>query len=135
MEMLEPAAPAGTTAPPNGVATTVRVAAARDCTETEVGDVASVTPAACCTCNVTSWIATRPSPEAETAMVAKPTAAADEAVNDNVEVAFAALGAGVIGLVLHAAVTPGGRPLTERPMLPLNDPPVVAVKATDPWVP
>jgi hypothetical protein len=42
----DPAAPAGTFAPPCGVAVTVTVAVASDCTETDAEDTASVMPAA-----------------------------------------------------------------------------------------
>ena len=38
-----------------------------------------------------------------------------------------ALDAGVNGLADHAAVTPPGRPLTEKLTFPANDPPVTAV--------
>ena len=38
-----------------------------------------------------------------------------------------ALDAGVNGFADHAAVTPPGKPLTEKLTLPANDPPVMAV--------
>jgi hypothetical protein len=38
-----------------------------------------------------------------------------------------ALDAGVSGFADHAAVTPPGRPLTEKLTFPANDPPVTAV--------
>src|SRR5271165_6168269 len=44
--MLDPAAPLAALAAPKGVAETVTVAAASDCTETDAEDTASVMPAA-----------------------------------------------------------------------------------------
>lgn len=45
--MLDPAAPLAAVSPPTGTAVTVTLAVDRDCTATEVGEAASVIPAAC----------------------------------------------------------------------------------------
>jgi hypothetical protein len=135
IERIDPAAPVGIATPPSGVAVTVTVAVASDCTETDAGDATSCTPAACCTCNVTFWVTTRPSPVADTEIVAEPTVAVDEAVSVSVALLVNTFDAGTIGLALQLAVTPVGRPLMERAMFPLKDPPVVAVKPTVPRAP
>jgi hypothetical protein len=79
---------------------------------------------------VSFWLAVRPSPPAVTVTVAVPAAAAEEAARVKVEAPVRVLDEGVSGLALQLAVTPAGRPVTERLMFPVNDPPVVAVKAT-----
>jgi hypothetical protein len=63
-------------------------------------------------------------------MPADPTLANAEAYNVSVTWFALAPVAGAIGLADHFAVTPAGNPLTASPMLPLNGPPVAAVKLT-----
>lgn len=113
--------------PPTGVAVTVTEVVDNDCTEIAVGETASVTPGACRTFKFTLWLVVRLSPAAVTVIVGELTEAEDEAVSVRVEVLVADPDEGVSGLALQLAVTPEGRPVTDRVMLPLNDPPVVAV--------
>lgn len=71
--------------------------------------------------------AVRPSPVAETTTLVDPEAAPRAAVSFiDAEFVFA-LDAGVNRLAGHAAVTPLGKPLTEKLTFPVNDPPVMAV--------
>ena len=97
------------------------------------GDTASVIPGACCTCKLTLWLATRPSPAAVATTLADPTVAVADAVSVSVTGFALTLEAGAIGF--HPTVTPAGSPLTEKLMLPLKDPPVPAVKLTVPEPP
>jgi hypothetical protein len=99
------------------------------------GDTASVIPGACCTCKLTLWLATRPSPAAVATTLADPTVAVADAVSVSVTGFALTLEAGAIGFADHPTVTPAGSPLTEKLMLPLKDPPVPAVKLTVPEPP
>ena len=79
---------------------------------------------------VTLWVDASPPPAAVTARVEAPADASGETVKVRVTLFVLALAAGVSGFADHAADTPEGRPLTVKAMLPANDPPVTAVKAT-----
>jgi len=68
-------------------------------------------------------------------MPAVPALAEAEAVSVSVVVDVLTLAAGVMELSDHAAVTPEGNPLTVKPMVPTNEPPVDAVKFTAPELP
>lgn len=133
--MLDPDAPPGSFNPPSGIAVTVTVAAASDCTETVAGETASVIPCPCVTCNVTFCVAVSPSPTAVTVNVAEPTAAVDAAASVSISEFELTLAEGVMGFADHPAVTPLGNPLTLQPMFPLNDPPVAVVRLTVPDAP
>jgi hypothetical protein len=99
------------------------------------GKTVSGTTCACRTCNVTLWLASRPSPAAVATTLVTPTAAVAEAVRVSVAGYALTLEAATSGFADHAAVTPAGSPLTEKLMAPLNDPPVAAVKLTVPEPP
>ena len=71
--------------------------------------------------------AVRPSPVAEITTLVGPEAASGAAVNLSDALFVFALEAGVSGFADQAAVTPPGKPLTEKLTLPANDPPVMAV--------
>jgi hypothetical protein len=73
-------------------------------------------------------VAVNPSPLAVTVSVELPTGV--EAPAAKVSVALADPEAGLTGFVDQFAVTPLGRPLRLRLTLPVNDPPVPAVKLT-----
>jgi hypothetical protein len=66
---------------------------------------------------VTVRVAVNPSPLAVTVTVAEPTVAVEEAVKVSVLVPLSE--ESVKGLLLHAAVTPVGKPLTLRVTAPL----------------
>ena len=98
--------------PPSGVTVAV-IPPALECTiESVRAPSVNCTPGACDTCTVICLLAVNPSPLAVTVIVAVPTFAADEAVSFSVEEPFSPLS--VTGLMLHAAVTPLGSPLTLR---------------------
>jgi hypothetical protein len=117
--MLDPDAAAGMATPPAGVAVNVTIAEESDATETEVGAADNCTPAAACTCKVTFWVEVSPSPAAVITTVAFPTVAVAEAVSVSVSPLVFALKDGVSGFADHPAVTPAGRPLIVKLMLPL----------------
>ena len=71
--------------------------------------------------------AVRPSPVAETTTLVESEAVPRVAVSLSDALFVFVLNAGVSGFVDHAAVTPLGRPLTEKLTFPANDPPVTAV--------
>jgi hypothetical protein len=71
--------------------------------------------------------AVRPSPVAETTTLVEPKAAPGAAVSFSDTVLVLALDAGVSGFADHVAVTPLGRPFTEKLTFPANDPPVMAM--------
>jgi len=71
--------------------------------------------------------AVSPSPVAETTTLAEPEAALGAAVSSSDALFVLALEAGASGFADHAAVTPLGKPLTEKLTFPANDPPVMAV--------
>jgi hypothetical protein len=118
--MLDPAAPFATVTPPTGVAVTVNVAVPSDCIEIEAGATASLIPGACWTCKVTVFVSVNPSPLAVIVTAAEPTVAVDAA--ESVSVLVPLSEESVTGLLLHAAVTPTGNPLTLRVTAPLNVP-------------
>jgi hypothetical protein len=117
-----------TVKPPSGVAVTVTVAVACASIESGAGETDSEIPGACCTCKIKLRLETRPSPVAVTTMPAEPAVAEDEAASVSVLPFALTLEAGVSGLAAHCAVTLAGSPLTDKPMLPLKDPPVTIVK-------
>lgn len=116
--------------PPIGVAVTVTVAVASDCTGTDPGEAASVIPAAGVTCTVTLLDAVNPSPAAVTVICAEPSVAVDAAVSVNVSAFELTLPAVASGFADQVAVTPAGKPLAVQLMDPLNEPPVAAVRLT-----
>jgi hypothetical protein len=121
---------------PEGVAVTVTVAVESEDMESAVGVTASSTADEGCTSKVRFWLATRPSPTAVTTRVAEVAGAEAEAERVRETGLALTLEAAVSGLADHWAVTPAGRPLTEKLVLPLNDPPVLTVKLTmldAPW--
>ena len=72
--------------------------------------------------------AVRPSPVADTTILVEPETAPGAAVSSSDALSVLALEAGASGSADQAAVTPLGKPLTEKLMLPANDPPLMAVK-------
>jgi hypothetical protein len=133
--MLDPAAALGTAAPPTGVAVTVTAIEPRDCIETAVGEAANVKLGPCVTCSVTLLVAVKPSPLAVTVNVELPTAVEAPAASVSVALALADPEAGLTGFADQLAVNPLGSPLRLRLTLPVNDPPVSAVKLTCPLAP
>lgn len=119
-----------TVSPPTGVAVTVTLAVASDCTDTDPGDAASTMPGANVTCAVNVPLAVRPSPAAVTVTVPDSTFAVELAVSASVSTFVLTLPAGVIGFADQTPVTPLGKPLTLQLIAPLYDPPVVAVRLT-----
>lgn len=80
----EAGALADTVMPSTGVAVTVTVAVDSERTESVVGETASWIPGACCTCNVTVLLETRPSPAAVMTSCVDATAAEFAAVSVSV---------------------------------------------------
>lgn len=74
------------------------------------------------------WDEVSPSPEAVTEMVKSPRSARGETARYRVTAFVLTLETAAMGLADHWADTPEGRPLTEKAMPPLNEPPVVAVR-------
>lgn len=131
--ILDPAAPLATVIPPFGVAVTVTCADASESIETETGEATNVTPGAGVTAKVTCLLAVRPAPAAVTVIGVDATLAADETVKVNVCVLLLEADAGVCGFADQVAVTPLGKPVTLQVMLPVKEPPVVAVRLTAPF--
>ena len=73
-------------------------------------------------------VAISPSPDAVTTTLDEPLPAPGSAVSLSATLVVLVLEDGVSGFVDHAAVTPPGKPLTEKLTLPVNDPPVTAEK-------
>jgi hypothetical protein len=92
------------------------------------GDAARVIPAATVTCNVICLVDTRPSPAAVTVTSEEAIFAAEDAVSARVSMVELVPDGGVIGLADQAAVTPLGSPLMLHVTLPVNEPPVAAVR-------
>ena len=73
------------------------------------------------------FFAVIPSPVAEISMLLAPKAAPCVAVSLKETIFVLVLDTGVRGFADHAAVTPLGRPLTEKLTFPANDPPVTTL--------
>lgn len=133
--IVEPVAPAGNVTPPAGVAAMVTVALEIADTVTVVGALVYFTDGGTTTCSVMLLVAFRPPPVAVRVTTVEATLAADDAVKVSVSAFEVAPATEVIEVGDHTAVTPVGRVLNEKAMLPLKEPPVAAVKLRAPLVP
>jgi hypothetical protein len=118
--IVDPAALLATVSPPTGVPVTVSAAVPSDCIDIDAADAVNLIAGACCTCSVRVLVAVNPSPLPVTVTVAEVTVAVPAAVSVSVLVPLPA--ESVTALLLHAAVTPLGSPLTVKLTAPLYVP-------------